>query len=124
MEGEVRGREQRATERKERKRKWERSAYEDMSTRGRKVEVCEPPFIFQRHHTLVPSFDGGMRIKLSMKSWSIKTKLRTQSKVLKKASHIPGGAPCWGQVRVEIRGKGMCCTAKAEKYEVKGRRPG
>lgn len=32
MEGEVRGREQRVTERKERARKWERSAYEDMST--------------------------------------------------------------------------------------------
>lgn len=31
MEGEVRGREQRATERKERERKWERSAYEDVS---------------------------------------------------------------------------------------------
>ena len=32
VEGEVRGREQRVAEGKERQRKWERSAYEDMST--------------------------------------------------------------------------------------------
>lgn len=32
MEGEVRGREQRVTERKEKECKWERSGYEDMST--------------------------------------------------------------------------------------------
>lgn len=97
--------------------------------------MCEPPFISLRHCTLVPSFDGGMRIKLSTKSWSIKTKRRkkkSRGRRLGWPRAYLGGPPAGGRCVWRAlkgqgsagRSKGKGRTAEAEKDEVKGRPPG
>lgn len=73
--------------------------------------MCAPPFAFQRHCAVVPCFDGGMRVKLPMKSWSIKTKPKTLLKSSRRRQACLGeppllGAGADGAAEGDQRGKG------------------